>query len=69
MSHNRIILLILLSKSLLENAFSDAFPKSSESLGGPVFSLEFLGSFEKGFNSGAGLLAWGGMAAIHNCHS
>ena len=60
----RIVILILLSGCITEDAFPDAFPKSSEALGGPVFSLEFLGSCEKSFKSGAGLLAWGGLAGI-----
>ena len=43
---------------------ADAFPKSSEALGGPVISLELLGSFEFKINHGGGFLIWGGMASV-----
>jgi hypothetical protein len=45
-------------------ALADAFPKSSEALGGPVISLELLGSFELKIKSGGGFLIWGGMATV-----
>ena len=56
------ILLLLLSTH--PSVFADAFPKSSKSAGGPVLSLEFLGSYEFGFKDRGGALIWGGIAAV-----
>ena len=45
--------------------FADAFPKFPVTMGGgPVISLELLGSYEINFNSNAGILIWGGFASV-----
>jgi hypothetical protein len=59
---NCIILFMLLASG--SSVFADAFPKSPEALGGPVLSLELLGSYEIGFKETGGLLFWGGVAAV-----
>jgi hypothetical protein len=56
------ILLSLLSAHY--SAFADVFPKSPESLGGPVLSFELLGSCEIGFSERESLLFWGGYATV-----
>jgi hypothetical protein len=56
------ILLLLLTSHY--SVFADAFPKSSKSLGGPVLSLELLGSYEFGFKETGSFLFWGGIAAV-----
>lgn len=43
-------------------AFADAFPKSPQALGGPVLSLELLGSLEIGGKTS--VLLWGGAAVV-----
>ena len=58
------ILTIGFAVLIYDSLLADAFPKSSESLGGPVVSLEVLGSFEMRFKSNFGLTVWGGMATI-----
>jgi hypothetical protein len=63
MEKNIYLILILLLTSRY-TAFADAFPKSSQGLGGPVLSLELLGSYEFGFKETGGLLFWGGLAAV-----
>jgi len=45
-------------------AWADAFPKSSEALGGPVFSLELLGSYEFRYSQHNSILFWGGFATV-----
>ncbi|MBG0859456.1 MAG: hypothetical protein IQL11_08120 [Bacteroidales bacterium] len=57
-----IILFMLLASG--SSVFADAFPKSPEALGGPVLSVELLGSYEIGFKGKGGLLFWGGVAAV-----
>ncbi len=46
------------------SVFADVFPKSPESLGGPVLSFELLGSCEIGFRERESLLLWGGYATV-----
>lgn len=43
---------------------ADSFPKSSEALGGPVISIELLGSYELDLNSDKSFMLWGGMATV-----
>jgi hypothetical protein len=45
-------------------AFADAFPKSSKYLGGPVLSLELLGSYETLISGKGSTLFWGGIAVV-----
>jgi hypothetical protein len=56
--------IIILLLSAYRVMFADAFPKSLEDLGGPVLSIELLGSFEYDFAGKKGLLIWGGGAAV-----
>ena len=60
--HICFILLSLLSVHY--SVFADAFPKSPESLGGPVLSFELLGSNELKFNEKESILFWGGYATV-----
>jgi hypothetical protein len=64
MKHKAILLIIGFAVLINDCALADAFPKSFEALGGPVVSLEVLGSYEMRFKSNFGLSAWGGMATI-----
>lgn len=66
MRNKTIISVIVLALIIPTELLADAFPKIPESLGGggPAFSVELLGSFEREFNNGHSLLAWGGMAAL-----
>jgi hypothetical protein len=64
MKHKVSILIIGLTCLINGYAFADAFPKSSEALGGPVVSLELLGSYEIGLKSNRGFLTWGGFATV-----
>ncbi len=64
MKHKTAIWIAALCILIHNHALADAFPSSSEALGGPVLSVELLGSYEIGFKSNTGLLAWGGMAAV-----
>lgn len=50
------------------SAFADVFPKSPESLGGPVLSFELLGSCEIGFSERESLLFWGGYATVFSLY-
>ena len=59
-----ILLSLFLGISAIFQARADVFPKSSESLGGPVFSLELLGSREFRYNQHKSILFWGGFATI-----
>lgn len=43
---------------------ADAFPHSPQSLGGLVFSLELIGSYEIQLQENNGILFWGGMATV-----
>jgi hypothetical protein len=61
---NNIYLILLLLLTSQYTLFADAFPKSSQALGGPVLSLELLGSYESGFREPGGFLIWGGIAVI-----
>jgi hypothetical protein len=56
------ILILLLSTH--SSVFANAFPKSSRAAGGPVLSLEILGSYEFGFTEKGSALFWGGIAAV-----
>jgi hypothetical protein len=64
MDLKEVILSVGLAWLVNGHAFADAFPKSSEALGGPVISLEILGSYELDLKSNKGLLAWGGLASV-----
>ncbi len=55
---------ILLLLTINSSVVADAFPKSPESLGGPILSLEFLGSYELEFSEKNSVLFWGGYATI-----
>lgn len=60
----RIHPVFLLLIAVHYNSFADAFPKSPRGFGGPVLSLELLGSFEYGFKGNGSVLLWGGGAAV-----
>ena len=57
-----LFLLVLLFKPYTLKA--DAFPHSSKSLGGLIFSLELIGSYEMVFSENNSLLLWGGYATV-----
>lgn len=58
---NFIIILLSFTHS---SVFADAFPKSSKGFGGPVLSLEVLGSYESAFTEKGSVLLWGGLATV-----
>lgn len=55
---------IILLFSLWRITMADAFPKSLEDFGGPVLSLELIGSFEYSFADNGSLMLWGGAATV-----
>ena len=60
----RLIILPFFAFLISPACNADAFPPSSEYLGGPVLSFEVLGSLDWDFKSDNGFLIWGGMAAV-----
>lgn len=60
----KIYSVFLLLLSIHYYAVADAFPKSPRALGGPVLSLELLGSYEIATGEKGSFLLWGGGAAV-----
>jgi hypothetical protein len=60
----KIYFVFLLLSSIHYYVFADAFPKSPRALGGPVLSLELLGSYEYAFREKGSFLLWGGYATV-----
>jgi hypothetical protein len=62
-----ILILLFICFTAARTARADVFPypKSSESLGGPVLSLELLGSREFRYNQHKSILFWGGFATVY----
>lgn len=56
--------ILFLSLSTFSRTFADAFPKTAKGLGGPVLSLEVLGSYELFTTERGSVLFWGGIAAV-----